>query len=309
MTRRRKLPLLQWGGYGGVDKLFRAAKAHPDGAHITRRKVELFLKRQSTHNLHVLPRKKFRRRKTISFGLHEYHQADLADMSAELVNQSNNMIQHWLVVICVWSRFLAVEPLHTKTAREVTDAYKRILERMNVRPKNLSTDHGAEFHNRIFKEFCKRAGINIFSTQNYDTKAALAERVIRTLKNKVYRYMTQSKTLRYIDKLQDFVKSYNSSYHRSIRMAPADVGPDTVIPSNISPPGQQKPPKLATGDKVRLSKPVNSLTHKGYKQQFTQEVFTVHKLLPTTPHTYTVKDTAGDSIVGSFYEAELQKQL
>ena len=65
-------------------------------------------------------------------------------------------------------------------------------------------------------------------------------------------------------------------------------------------------PKFTEGDSVRISK-TKKIFDKGYLPQWTGEVFTVHKRLPTFPHTYKISELSGESIDGSFYEAELQK--
>ena len=64
---------------------------------------------------------------------------------------------------------------------------------------------------------------------NNKGKSAVAERLIRTLKNKIYKYMTSISENVYIDKLDDIVKKYNNTYHRSIKMKPVDVKDNTYI--------------------------------------------------------------------------------
>ena len=57
----------------------------------------------------------------------------------------------------------------------------------------------------------------MYSTHNQE-KSVIAERFIRTLKNKVYKYMTSLSKIVYIDKLDDIVNKYNNTYHRTIKM-------------------------------------------------------------------------------------------
>ena len=68
----------------------------------------------------------------------------------------------------------------------------------------------------------------MYSTNN-EGKSVVAERFIRTLKTKIYKYMTVISKNGYIDKLDDIVKEYNNTYHTSIKMKPADVKDDTYI--------------------------------------------------------------------------------
>ena len=62
----------------------------------------------------------------------------------------------------------------------------------------------------------------MFSTHN-EGKSVIAERFIRTLKNKIYKYMTSISKNVYIDKLDDTVNEYNNTCHRKTKMKPVDV--------------------------------------------------------------------------------------
>ena len=66
------------------------------------------------------------------------------------------------------------------------------------------------------------------STHN-EGKSVIAERFNRTLKDKIYKYMTSVSKNVYIDKLDDIVKKYNNTYHKSIKMKPADVKDNICI--------------------------------------------------------------------------------
>ena len=66
-------------------------------------------------------------------------------------------------------------------------------------------------------------------------------------------------------------------------------------------------PKFKIGDKVRISKYKRNVFDKGYTPNWTEEVFTVHKIQYTNPITYKIKDLNDETIEGSFYEPELLK--
>ena len=68
----------------------------------------------------------------------------------------------------------------------------------------------------------------MYSIHN-EGKCVVAERFIRTLKNKIYKYMTSVSKNVYIDKLDDIVNEYNNTYHRTIKMKPVDVKDSTCI--------------------------------------------------------------------------------
>ena len=71
----------------------------------------------------------------------------------------------------------------------------------------------------------------MYSIHN-EGKSVVAERFIRTLKSKIYKYMTSISKNVYIDKLDDIVNKYNNTYHSTIKMKPVDVKPSTYIESS-----------------------------------------------------------------------------
>ena len=83
-------------------------------------------------------------------------------------------------------------------------------------------------------------------------KPVVAEKFIRTLKAKIYKYMTSISKNVYIDKLDDTVNEYDNTYHRTIKMKPVDVKNNTYIDSNKE--VNDKDPKCKVSDHVRISK-------------------------------------------------------
>ena len=81
------------------------------------------------------------------------------------------------------------------------------------------------------KSWLEKNGIEMYSTHN-EGKSVIAERFIRTLKNKIYKYMTSISKNVYIDKLDDIVNKYNNTYHSTIKMKPVDVKSSTYIDSS-----------------------------------------------------------------------------
>ena len=114
----------------------------------------------------------------------------------------------------------------------------------------------------------------IYSTHN-EGKSVVAERFIRTLKSKIYKYMTSISKNVYIDKLDDIVDEYNNTYHTTIKMKPFDVKDNTYI--NTSKEINNKAPKFKVGDRVRISKYKNIFA-KGYMPNLREEVFIIKKV-------------------------------
>ena len=60
-------------------------------------------------------------------------------------------------------------------------------------------------------------------SRNNEGKSVVVERFVRTLKTKIYKYMTSISKNVYIDKLDDIVNQYNNKYHTTTKMKPVDV--------------------------------------------------------------------------------------
>ncbi len=66
-----------------------------------------------------------------------------------------------------------------------------------------------------------------------------------------------------------------------------------------------KPPKFKVGDKVKISKQLGVFS-RGYKPKWQPEVFEVKEVKKTSPYMYVLKDAKNETIIGSFYEDEMQ---
>ena len=108
----------------------------------------------------------------------------------------------------------------------------------------------------------------------------------------------------YYNVLDDIVKIYNNTYHKTIKMKPIDVGDDSFPEYNGE--SNEKDPKFKVGDHVRISKYKN-IFPKRYAPNWSEEIFVVKKIKNTVPWTYVISDLNGEEIVGSFYEKQLQK--
>ena len=138
----------------------------------------------------------------------------------------------------------------------------------------------------------------MYSTHN-EGKTVVAERFTRTLKNKIYKWMTSISRNLYIDNLDDIVNEYNNTYHRTIKMKHVDVKNNAFI--NIAKEVNDKDPKFKVGDHVRISKCKNIFT-KGYTPNWSEETFVIKEIKNAVPWTYATNDRNGEEIIGTFYE-------
>ena len=137
-----------------------------------------------------------------------------------------------------------------------------------------------------------------------ETKAAFAERTIRSLKIILYHYM-EDYGYKHIHKLPQFIGTMNSRNNRTIDMKPNHVKNSDFMSILYSKPLREyKKPKFGIGDRGRISKD-DLPFRKGYKPQFTQETFEIVAIATKKPPTYTIKDEQEEVLCGKFYEKEL----
>ena len=92
----------------------------------------------------------------------------------------------------------------------------------------MRTNQGSEYKNKEFERLLEQENIAHIFTY-YETKANYAERVIKTIKLKIFKYFTNRETNRWIDILSDLMNGYNNSIHRSINMSPQDAQNSDLI--------------------------------------------------------------------------------
>ena len=225
---------------------------------------------------------------------------DLADMQS--LSRKNKSIKYLLCVIDLYSKYAFVIPLKDKKGISIVNALNKIIKQSNRKPNKIWVDQGAEFYN-VFEKWLSDNDTNMYSTYN-EGKSVVAERFIRTLKNKLYKHTTAAGKNVYYDVLDDVVNKYNNTKHSTIKMKPIDVGDNNkrVYIDEYN----EKDCRFKVGDRVRISRYKNIFA-KGYTPNWSKEIFIVDKINDTVPYTYNLKDLNDEELIGSFYDKELQK--
>ena len=261
---------------------------------------------QVVKELHKPARYKFKRRRFIQYGLDDTFASDLAQL--DRYARENKGFKYILVVIDCFFKFLWTRPLKSKNAKDVTNAMSHILNQSKRIPKKLLTDNGKEYYNASFQRLMEKHHIHHYSTFS-PLKASIAERVIRTIKEKLFRLFTLNGNHKWIDLIGNITDTYNKTKHSTIGMKPVSVNKKcekvllTTVYGNIKVTDK---PKFKVGDIVRISK-YKHLFQKGYTPNWTTELFKVIRINITSPTTYLLEDMQGHPIKGCFYEHELQK--
>jgi hypothetical protein len=283
------------GSFGGVAPLVRHSRSN-----IARK----WLTSQDAYTLHKPARRIFPRRKTFAKGIDDLFQADLADM--QNLSRYNDGYRFILTCVDVFSKRAFAIPLKDKRGPTVADAFEKIFK--DRTPVFVQTDRGSEFLNTQVQSVFNKYKIKHYWSLNDDIKAACVERFNRTIKTRLFRYLTARHTKRWVDVLDVFIQSYNKSFHRTIGMSPDEVNLENSqqVADRMYPLKTEPRWKYEIGDRVRISKYKN-VFEKGYLQNWTDEIFVIAIRYNSNPATYGLNDLLGEEIKGRFYEQEIQK--
>ena len=255
------------------------------------------------NELHKPVIKKFNKRKVYSQFKDNIWGVDLADMQS--LSRKNKGIKYLLCVIDLYSKYTFVIPLKDKKGISIVNAFDKIIKQSNRKPNKIWVDQGGEFYNNVFKKWLSDNDIIMYSTYN-EGKSVVAERFIRTLKNKLYKHMTATGKNVYYDVLDDVVNKYNNTKHSTIKMKPIDVkhNNNRVYIDEYN----EKDSRPRVGDRVRISK-FKNIFAKGYTPNWSKEIFIINKINDTVPYTHNIKDLNDEEIIGSFYDRQLQEYI
>ena len=294
-SERQKLQRLYTHGpaaYGSVRNLSKSSKLPVS-------KVRQFLHSKGFYTKFTLITRKFRRMRAFARYKNEIWCMNLAYV--DKLAKTKRGIKYLLVRQDVFDKTIDVRGLKTKDSEEALRAFTQMIT-TRKRPQKIWVDKGKEFAGE-FRKFCDREGIRIYSTMS-ETKAAFAERAIRSLKNVLYRYIGDY-GYKYNHRLPQFGTTLNTRRNRSIDMKPSNVkNSDLMSVLYCKPIRDFNKPKFHVGHRVRISKR-DLPFRKGYKPQFTNEIFKIVALATNKPPTYNLQDEQGEVIKGKVYEKEL----
>lgn len=289
------------GSFSGADKFYREVKKiHPS---ITRSEIQKYLKSNESYTSHrKVTRPKYFRR-TYASRKNDIWQIDLLDY--QKYKSENNNYRYVLCMIDVYTRVLRVKPLYFKTAQSVVKAMSLLL--LTLRPKRLHGDEGGEWFNKKFKRMMEAFGCTLYHTFSKQ-KASIVERVQRTLRLRIARAMTHNKNHNWVFIIDRIVQSYNESTHRTLKMSPnqAAMLDNRIVYKALYPRRIIKHhSQLNVGDIVKLKRNRKQF-EKEAQSGWSTEKYTIKAKLGTLPITYSIVDSDGVEVKGSFYREQLQ---
>jgi len=293
--------------YAGILKILEEAKKKNPKIKID--DVEKFLTKEKTYTLHKPIRKRFKRLKTVPSGFHTDWQCDLCIF--DQVNKHNDGYKYLLVCIDVLSRMLFVAPAKSKRSEDMIEAFEKIFEKAKLLPNKIYSDSGLEFQANKMLKYFKDKDILKYVMYSPNIHAGVVERANRTIKSRLYKYFSQNNTLRWIDVIDKIVKNINNNVHRTTGMKPNMVTFENAreLWENLYKDSRDSDVhniKFKIGGIVRITKE-KGIFDKGYYPNFTDELFKISSVNPTTPISYNIQDLEGNNIEGVFYTEELVK--
>ena len=298
------------GGFSGVDNLYHELrKKHPG---ITKTDVRKFLEENRTYTLFKQRRVHFKRSKFVPAGFLTDMQVDLGDF--QMLARGNGGFRYMLVGVDVLSRRLFTAPVKSKSSGHMIAGFEQIFSQMPYMPQQIFSDRGMEFESKEVRDFFEKKGIEKFKSRASEVKAGVAERMIKTIKQRLYRYFSEKNTTNWIKVLPKITRAINHTKCRITSMRPADITEknasdvwERVYGNYVrGVDGKRKGSRFSRGDSVRISR-AKPIFEKGYLPNFSDEIFTVNKVSRAAPNHYELIDNKGEPIHGRFYQEELVK--
>ena len=240
-------------------------------------------------------------------------QVDLIDFSSPKLKYLANANKYKFLFCAIdgFTRYAWVEPMKNKNERSCVKAFERILKKMELPPQRVVSDRGSEFTSAAFTNTLKKYGIKPIYV---NFKAGIVERFQRSLQSLIYKYLKYTKNNTFINSLPALLQTYNSRYHRIIKMSPRDAEifenrfkVRKALKSYYS-KTKEKNPSLNLGDKVRVQRQKEKFS-RGYDDIFTDEIYNIsaiNRSLPVPMYSLTTFD-GHTELLANFYGNELQK--
>lgn len=280
---------------------------------------EKFLAFQNVYTLHRFARKPSHFNPYFIHKPREQIQMDLIELSRKRKYAKNNENYNYiLIAIDSFSKRIWLQPMKNKSGQQSLEAIKKMLNEMGIpSPKSIVFDRGLEFTNRQVINFLKEKNITVIHPKTI-VKASIVERFNSTIKNTIFKFLTNSNDSSYIKELNNFQFAYNNRPHSGIfNFSPIEAEKNENI-DIIRRKYQEKrnetimwaKNKKATfkiGDQVKIRKKTGWL-QRGYKQTFSNKNYIIDSINDRLPIVlYKLKNLdSGQKIDKSFYSENLQ---
>ena len=247
--------------------------------------LKAWLLKHNVDSLHRPVRKRFARNPYSVTNVMDVWECDMLDVQS--YGKYNDNHRDILSVIDVFSKFLYLICLKTKSVPSEASAFRSIFDdddsKYSRRPVWLRTDKSKEFLNKPFQDMLRDECIQFQVCRNADVKCEVVEFAQRTIRDRLYKYLTYKNTFRNIDVLLNFVRAYNDTVHPTTGMAPSRVTDSDVLAKWKRKNRRSRiRVKFSAGQHVRNSKERMKFA-KGGEQTFSTEIFRIMKFIEWRP--------------------------
>ena len=271
-------------------------------------KINNFLRKHELHSKHRrIIKRKFPRRRVIARFPFEIFMADLIEYP-KYKFQNKGFVYILLLIDC-FTRKIYLAPMKKKDMEHSAEAFEKIFKSFDQFPVNLVTDGGKEFFNSATSKIFLNYGINHFKTPTKTQwKASMAERAIRTIKNRLHKYFVHNGNHIWINIIDQIAQNYNNTPHSAHNLAPQDVtdeNRDQVYKKMFVGKSLTTVCKLKEGDKVRALKEKTQF-EKGYTQKWSDQIYIIKSVRQSNGVCwYILEDHTGEELPGIWYYYQL----
>lgn len=299
--------------FTGAKKLSEFIKQENKYPNLSTYKIRKWLNRQQVDYI-FRPQKKLMKRRRVLVA-HKFQQLDLDTAVMRKYQKENKPYQYFFVAIDILSRYAWASPLTSLTGKELSQKLEPVLKQVKVR--KIRSDLGSENKTQFMRELMKKYQVNHFFALNTETKANYAERLLLTIKRRLYKALFHQGNHRWVELLPKIISSYNNTPHRGL----GGLTPTQALSTdNVTLRTKQYAPKPLNTEKVPpLNKPwefkvdqavsLSAIRHKfarGWEQSYTGELFYITDRIRRQGHNiYSVKSHANIAIKGWFYAREM----
>ncbi len=291
--------------FRGIDALYRFVKK--DGVYdIKKPAIQTWLRENEVYSTHVA-----KNRAKHWYGMVVPKPGYQYDVDTGFFDFGDGEFKKFIVMVDAFSRKAAARPVKDLKARTVKQALEEMLDELGP-VSIIRSDRGTEYKNRTVSAMLKRKNIkHVFSYPPY--KAAMAEAMIKQIKNRLYKILQNKGRQDWWRYLGDVMQSYNASYHRMLGMSPNQVTANNVPElwykfkhqrmKNMPP---YKAYKYAINDAVRVVLSRAPMDKAYNELNSTIVYFVSHRYARAHVHRYKLKDVKNKAQEGSFTENQLE---
>ena len=242
----------------------------------------------------------------------ELFQSDVVFFTNKEFVDVNHGYKYLFTTIDVFTKMAWVYPMKDNKCKTVMECFKDILDKCGEKPERLNSDRGSELICKQFEKYLKDNEIHHYLSYSL-RKCPVIERFNLTIQSLLYKIMRKNNSYELVRFLDQAMNIYLHRKHRTIKMSPMEAEKNengkkirrTYFEKYRDANMKQQKAKFSVGDSVRIYKERGTF-HRGYNEDFTEEIFTITKVLRNLPvPRFKIKEYSGNDVIRNFFQDEL----